>query len=138
MPLSCGQPWFSCLVEALDEFVEKGKDRMNTAEASGILTNIQKFSPSFIVLLATFDSILGLIKPLFEGGRVLKSTSGRDQTMLSTYQSYKVIYFKAIDKVLVELQHHFEERRPILQSIAALSPRSPTFLESSSCSLLSC
>lgn len=44
--------------------------------------------------------------------------------MLSVYESYKVIYYKAGDNVLMELEHHFGEPRPILQSIAALSSKS--------------
>ena len=50
--------------------------------------------------------------------------------MLSVYESYKVIYYQAVDKVLMELEHRFGEPRPILQSIAALSPKSPSFLDS--------
>ena len=66
----------------------------------------------------------------FRDVHVLESTGGRDQAMLSVYDSYKVIYYQAIDKVLVELEHRFGEPRPILQSIAALSPTSPSFLDS--------
>lgn len=40
-----------------------------------------------------------------------------------------------IDKVLMELQHRFGEPRPVLQSIAALSPKCPTFLEPTSSGL---
>lgn len=66
----------------------------------------------------------------FRDTHILESTGGRDQAVLSVYESYKVIYYQAIDKVLVELEHHFGEPRPILQSVAALSPKSPSFLDS--------
>ena len=188
---------FLCLVEALDELIEESRDRTEAAEACGILTQIQKFS--FLVLLSTFDSILGLTKPLsdmlqvkhlnlstalelvdsitqvmksrrsdsyfkeniwryaqkmaehatveitapnvgrksklpakFQDGHLLESTGVREQTTLSIYESYRVVYFKATDKVLMELQHRFGEPRPVLQSIAALSPKCPTFLDFSS------
>lgn len=41
----------------------------------------------------------------FRDGHVLESTGGRDQAMPSVYESYKVIYYQAIDKVLAELDH---------------------------------
>ena len=66
----------------------------------------------------------------FRDTRILESTGGRDQAMLSVYESYKVIYFQAVDEVFVELEHCFGEPRPILQSIAALYPKSPSFLDS--------
>ena len=66
----------------------------------------------------------------FRDAHVLESTGGRKQAMLSMYESYKVIYYQAVDKVLVELEHRFGEPRPILQSIAALSPKSTSFLNS--------
>ena len=56
---------------------------------------------------------------------VLESTGGRNQATLSIYESYKVIYYQAVDKILMELEHRIGEPRPILQSIAALSPKSP-------------
>lgn len=185
---------FMCLVETLDELIEVSRDRTEAAEACGILSQIQKFS--FLVLLSTFDSVLGLTKPLsdtlqikhlnlstalelvdsitqvmkkrrsddyfkeniwkyaqkmaedasidiaaphsgrktktparFQDGYLLESTGGREQTSLSIYESYRVIYYKAIDKVLMELHHRFGEPRPMLQSIAALSPKCPTFLD---------
>ena len=49
---------YSGLVEALEE---SGNDRTEAAEATCILAQIQKFS--FLILLTTFDSILGLTKP---------------------------------------------------------------------------
>ena len=49
---------FACLIEALDDLIEESRDRTEAAEASGILSQIQKFF--FLVLLSTFDSILSL------------------------------------------------------------------------------
>ena len=48
-------------MEALEEVIENSSDRTEAAEATGILAQIQKF---FLILLTTFDSILGLTKPL--------------------------------------------------------------------------
>ena len=48
----------------------------------------------------------------FKDAYVLESTRGRDQAMLSVYQSYKQIYYQVIDKVLMELEHRFGEPRP--------------------------
>ena len=182
---------YGCLVEALEEVIENSSDR---TEAAGILAQIQKFS--FLILLTTFDSILGLTKPLsdalqaknlnlsaalelvdsiiqllkqrrsedyfkysiwkdsqemadkagvevalptagrrtrlpsrFRDSHVLESTGGREHIL---YESYKAVYYQAIDKVLMELDHRFGEPRPILQSIAALSPKNSSFLESKS------
>ena len=53
---------YGCLVEALEHVIENSSDRTVAAEAIGILAQIQKFS--FLILLTTFDSILGLTKPL--------------------------------------------------------------------------
>ena len=53
--------------------VEKGKDRTEAAEASGILTQIQK--SSFLVLLSTFDTSLGLTKPLSDAFQVKHSAA---------------------------------------------------------------
>uniref|UniRef100_A0A1X7U5U3 TTF-type domain-containing protein n=1 Tax=Amphimedon queenslandica TaxID=400682 RepID=A0A1X7U5U3_AMPQE len=53
---------YDCLVEALDEIIDKSRDGIEAAEARGILSQIQCFS--FLVLLMTFDGILGLTKPL--------------------------------------------------------------------------
>lgn len=64
---------FSCLAKALNELVEKGKDRTEAAEASGILTQIQK--SSFLVLLSTFDTSLGLTKPLSDAFQVKHSAA---------------------------------------------------------------
>ena len=155
---------YTCLIEALEEVIENGSDRTEAAEATGILAQIQKFS--FLVLLTTFDSILGLTKPLSDAlqvkhlnlsaalelvdsinevmkkrrseeyfkdqiwknskqmadkagvditlptcgrraslpnrlrdGHVLESTGARYQTTLSVYESYKVIYYQAMDKI---------------------------------------
>ena len=174
---------YGCLVEALEEVIENSSDRTEAAEATGILAQIQKFS--FVVLLTTFDSILGLTKPLsdalqaknlnlaaalelvdsiiqllkqrrsedyfkgsiwkdsremadkadvdvalpnagrrtslpsrFRDSHILESTGGRDHTTLSIYDSYKAVYYQAIDRILMELDHRFGEPRPILQSIA--------------------
>ena len=46
---------------------------------------------------------------------------------LHVFEAYKVIYF--IDKIMLELEHHFGESKPILNSIAALSPKNPSFLK---------
>ena len=56
----------------------------------------------------------------FRDVHICESTGGRDQSMLSVYDSYKVIYYQAVDKVLLEIKYRFEEPRPILQSIASL------------------
>ena len=61
---------------------------------------------------------------------VLECTGGRDQGTESTCEAYKVIYYQVMDKILVELHHRFGEQRPLLHSIAALSPKSPLFLNS--------
>ena len=53
---------YGCLVEALEHVIENSSGRTEAAEATGILAQIQKFS--FLILLTTFDSILGLTKPL--------------------------------------------------------------------------
>ena len=55
---------YDCLVEALEEAIENSSDR---TEATGILTRIQKFS---FLVLTTFDSILGLTKPLSDALQV--------------------------------------------------------------------
>ena len=182
------------MVESLEEIIENRKDGVEAAEATGILAQIRNFS--FLVLLTTFDSILGLTKPLSDTlqvkhlnlstamelvgsviqvlkkmrsedhfktkiwkesqqmadeadvavtlpnprrktslparlreGQVLESTGGRDQAMLSVYDSYKALYYQAVDKVLVELDKRFIESRPLLQSIGVLSPKSPSFLD---------
>jgi hypothetical protein len=59
---------YDCLVEALEEVIENSNDRTEAAEATGILAQIQKFS--FLILLTTFDSILGLTKPLSDALQV--------------------------------------------------------------------
>ena len=48
---------------------------------------------------------------------------------LHVFEAYKVIYFIVIDKIMLELEHHFGESKPILNSIAALSPKNPSFLK---------
>ena len=53
---------YSFLVEVLEEISENGKDGVEAAEATGILAQIHNFS--FLILLTTFDRILGLTKPL--------------------------------------------------------------------------
>lgn len=47
-------------MEALEHVIENSSDRTEAAEATGILAQI-KFS---FLILTTFDSILGLTKPL--------------------------------------------------------------------------
>ena len=49
--------------------------------------------------------------------------------MLSVYDSYKALYYQVVDKVLVELDERFGETRPLLKSIAVLSPKNPSFLD---------
>ena len=185
---------FSCLLEVLDEIVVVGNGT-EAVEALGILAILKSFS--FIILLMTFDSILGLTKPLsdvfqskhlnlaaalemvdsvteimverrsdayfeshiwrpakeiaehtaiaiapptssrrttlpsrLQDSCVLEVTGGRaSDSMMPVAQTYKVIYFNVIDKILLELRHQFGESRPILQSLAALSPKHPSFLE---------
>lgn len=174
---------YGCLVEALEHVIENSSDKTEAAVATGILAQIQKFS---FLVLTTFDSILGLTKPLsdalqakhlnlsaalelansivqvmkrsedyfqnpiwrdsqemaqnagvdvilptagrrtglpsrFRDCHVFECTGGRDQTSASIYEAYKAIYYQAVDKVLMELEHRFGEPRPLLQSIATLS-----------------
>ena len=65
-----------------------------------------------------------------------ETTGSRDCSDSSVYQAYRVKYFEAIDKVLSELHKRFGEPRPILLSIASLSPDSPSFLDFDSISPL--
>ena len=55
-------------MEALEEVIENSRDRTEAAEATGILVQIRKFS--FLIFLTTFDSILGLTKPLSDALQV--------------------------------------------------------------------
>ena len=56
------------MVEALEEAIENSNDMIEAAEATGIPAKIRKFS--FVILLITFDSILGLTKPLSDALQV--------------------------------------------------------------------
>ena len=59
--------WYGCLVEVLEKVIENSGDRTEAAEATGILAQIQQF---FLILLTTFNSILGLTKPLSDALQV--------------------------------------------------------------------
>ena len=56
------QSRYDCLVEVFDQIVENSSDRVEAAEAMGLLTQIQKCK--FVVLLSIFQDILGVTKPL--------------------------------------------------------------------------
>lgn len=137
---------YSCLIEVLDKITESGNGD-EAAEAEGIqaffiktrrsneyfekcIWNSAKEIAEHANIATAPPSRRTRLPTRYQDCHVLECTGGRvDDCMSSVSQTYRVIYFSVIDKIVIELVHRFEESIPLLQSIAALSPKSPSFLE---------
>lgn len=62
---------------------------------------------------------------------IFESTCGQNQAIISEYDSYKAIFYQDVEKDPVELRvdQSLGKSRPLLQSIAILSPKNLSVLD---------